>query len=591
MLVVILFPSIMKKLIIISLFLLFFSCKEQISQNYMRINENNFYGFVDENGKEIIPLGIYNFLNPIDEKNMILAKKNGKDGYIDIHQNILIPFEFDDLEVFSDNGLAPAIKNGKSGAINRKGEIVIPFIYDKIGSFYASGLAIAKKDGKFGFINGTGKEIIPLIYEEVDQSMVDETVIVSKNKKWAFFSNNGKQLTKYQYDKVVDISVSNEMLHYSTYFKGGLALVYLGNKTQLINKNMQVIVPVGKYDYIESINKNGFGIVGKNNKFGIINIQGKEVIQLKYDKIEHPKRDSSILELFILEKNKKLQILDENIKPIKQNVLSYKWNKIDFGEYYLDVLLLKDNQNKFGIIDETGKIIIPFEFEEIRPFDGKETIIAKKNNYFGIIDFSNKELVSFENDEIYSSKFSEIYVIKQNEKFGLFNKQGGRIMDFVFEDMQPCFYDENNKFIVKSKGKYGIIDKTGKEIIPTEFDEISNWVEYGPEAHFVTKNKKKGLYSLDGKQLLPSIYDELNYFTDNLIIVSQNKKYGIVDISNKNVIPLEYDKIYLDWFKIYYENQEPEIYVLKKGIYSQLDKNNKQIRTNISEREIEEKFE
>lgn len=99
------------------------------------------------------------------------------------------------------------------------------------------------------------------------------------------------------------------------------------------------------------------------------------------------------------------------------------------------------------------------------------------------------------------------------------------------------------------------------------------------------------MYSLDGKQLLPSIYDELNYFSDNLIIVSQNKKYGIVDISNKNVIPLEYDKIYLDWYKIYYENQEPEIYVLKKGIYSQLDKNNKQIRTNISEREIEEKFE
>ena len=78
MLVVILFPSIMKKLIIISLFLLFFSCEEQISQNYIRINENNFYGFVDENGKEIIPLGIYNFLNPIDEKNMILAKKMEK---------------------------------------------------------------------------------------------------------------------------------------------------------------------------------------------------------------------------------------------------------------------------------------------------------------------------------------------------------------------------------------------------------------------------------------------------------------------------------------------------------------------------------
>ncbi len=164
-------------------------------------------------------------------------------------------------------------------------------------------------------------------------------------------------------------------------------------------------------------------------------------------------------------------------------------------------------------------------------------------------------------------------------------------MDFVFEDLQPCFYDEDNKFIVKSKGKYGIIDITGKEIIPNEFDEISNWVEYGPEAHFVTKNKKMGMYSRDGKQLIPPIYEKLQYITNNLIIVSQNKKFGIVNISNKIVIPLEYEKVLLDWYKIYYENQEPEIYVLKNGIYSQLDKNNKQARTNISEKEIKEKFE
>ena len=581
----------MKKIILILLSFLIFSCQGQTSENYKRINENNSYGFIDENDKEIIPLGIYEFLNPIDEENMILAKKNGKDGYIDIHQNILIPFDYDDLGVFTDNGLAPAVKNGKSGAINRKGETIISFIYDDVDYFYASGLAIVKKDGKFGFINSIGKEVIPLIYEEVDQSMVDETVIVSKDNKWAFFSNIGKQLTEFQFDKVIDIPVSNEKLHYSTYFKGGLALVYLENKPQLINKNMQVIVPIGKYDYIESLNKNGFGIVAKNNKFGIINNEGIEVVPLEYDKIEHPKRYSNILELFVLEKNRTLQILDENIKPIKQNILSYEWDKIDLDDYYLDVLLLKDNQNNFGILDETGRTIIPFEFEELRAFDGKETSIAKKNGKYGIINLQNQELVTFENDEILSSRFSEIFVVKQQNKFGLLDKQGKKVMDFVFEDLQPCYYDEDNKFIIKTNGKYGIIDISGNEIIPAEYDEISNWVEYGPEAHFVTKNKKMGMYTRDGKQLIPPIYEKLQYITNNLIIVSQNKKFGIVNISNKIVIPLEYDKVFLDWYRIYYENQEPEIYVLKNGIYSQLDKNNKQVKTNISEKVIKEKFE
>src|SRR5690606_28315387 len=143
----ILSQNIMKKLILISLLLLVVSCKGQTSDNYERINKNNSWGFVDENGKEIIQLGIYEFLNRIDEKNMILAKKNGKDGYIDIHQNVLIPFDYDDLGVFSSaNELAPAKKNGKSGVINRKGETIVPFIYDKVNYFYNSGLAIVIKD-------------------------------------------------------------------------------------------------------------------------------------------------------------------------------------------------------------------------------------------------------------------------------------------------------------------------------------------------------------------------------------------------------------------------------------------------------------
>src|SRR5690606_32169459 len=111
----------MKEIALIQVLFLIFSCQGKPSENYERISKNNSWGFVDENGKEIIPLGIYEFLNPIDENNMILATKNGKDGYIDIHQNILIPFKYDDLGVFTENGLAPAVKKGKSGAINRKG--------------------------------------------------------------------------------------------------------------------------------------------------------------------------------------------------------------------------------------------------------------------------------------------------------------------------------------------------------------------------------------------------------------------------------------------------------------------------------------
>ena len=152
-------------------------CLSQVQNKteiYSRISENDYWGYVDNRTKEIkIPLGKYKFMNPLDQENMILAKKDDKEGYIDINDNILIPFIYNDLSVFSDNGLAIAQIKDKFGAINRKGEVLIPFIYDRLNYFYKSGLSKIVKNGKYGFVDKTGKEIVSPIYNSVDQSMND----------------------------------------------------------------------------------------------------------------------------------------------------------------------------------------------------------------------------------------------------------------------------------------------------------------------------------------------------------------------------------------------------------------------------------
>ena len=65
-------------------------------------------------------------MNPVDKYGMILAQKDGKEGYIDITDKVLIPFIYDNVGVFSTGvELASVIKDGKQGFINRKGEIII----------------------------------------------------------------------------------------------------------------------------------------------------------------------------------------------------------------------------------------------------------------------------------------------------------------------------------------------------------------------------------------------------------------------------------------------------------------------------------
>ena len=576
-----------RKLFPFFLVLILVSCNGQDYKNVKRINGDNSWGYVDENGKEIIPLGVYEFLNPIDEENMILAKKNGKEGYIDILQKVLIPFEYDDIGIFSDNGIAPAKKEGKWGGLDRKGNTIIPFIYDELGYFYKSDLAVIKKNGKYGFINGKGKIIIPLLYDNANQTMSDNVVIASQKGKWAFFNNQGKQLTDFLYDEIKTDYVNDDKE--DTYFKGGVVIAMKNNKPYFLNRDLNEIKTSEIYSNAEPFTDKGFSIVEKNEKFGIISNNGKVILPTIYVSIEHPQQYSNKLEIFAVKKNSTFQIFNSDFKPITNSDISdYSWIKFKENNKAIDALILRNQKEKNGIINITdGHDLIPFQYDELNPID-YETFIVKKGNSFGVINNENKTLIPINYTEIYPT--DEHFLVKNSKENLLLDKKFKSVLKNKYQDLEPIFYDEDNKYIAKKNGKYGIIDLKETNIAPFKYDEISNWVEYGPKAHFVTENHKKGLISYDDKKLNPTEFETLSYISDDYIIVSKAKKYGIVDIKNNIIIPINYDKVYVDWIQARINNEIPDIYVLKKGIYSIVDKENKVIKSTVSQKIIDDKF-
>jgi len=469
------------------------------------------------------------------------------------------------------------------GMINRKGTIVIPFTYDHLGYFYKSGLAVASRNGKLGFINEKGEEIIPLIHENVNQSIDDELILISKNNKWALFNNRGTQLTAFKYDQIGENS-------YGSLFISERAIAKVDNKFTFLTKQGKELVELGTYETVTPFTSTGFSIVSKNNKFGIITTDATEIIGLDYEHIEHPTSYSNILELFVLAKNKKIIILNAYLKPIITNALNYKWDKLKTEHSFLDVLIIKDMQHKYGVIKQDGSILIPFVYDEFNGFDGKDIAIAKQNGKYGIIDANNKVISSFINESITKERFSEQYVLKNKGLYSIITKEGKKINEFAYDEMEACFYNEENQFIVKKNDKYGMVNIDGNVLIPIIFDHISNWVEYGPDAHFVTKAHKKGMYSYSGQELIPSIYDELMYYTDTCIIVQVNNKVGVIDLNNKTIIPFDYDAILVDWYATVMEHKKPEFFVLRNNNYQQINEQNKVVRTNISKREIDKRF-
>lgn len=576
------------------IFLLFVavSCKPQNtdlnvteSQSFSRVMGEKSWGFVNQNGDTIIPLNKYKFLNPIDEEGMILAHSNGKSGYINIKQDTIIPFIYDDLSVFS-HGLAPAKKNSKYGYLDRKGNVVIPFKYENESHFYKCRLASAKLNGKYGFIDQSGNEVIPIQFEKVRSNKIDSLVCAMKNGKWAFFSCSGKQLTDFKYDKITESYYDDRNY---TYFQKGLCRVEKDGKVAYINNEFNEIVPFGAYEVGEPF-RNQLAIVAQNGRYGIIDTLGQTIVPLKYDFIEHPTEYSNESNLFAVKKGQNIQLLDSNANPITDfDIKELEWDSYKTEDSYQRYFVLTNSSVMTGTVSEKGIKEIPFQYQEIKAFDGKSVTYAKQNGKYGLIDYKGKIILPLEYDEIYSSKFFDYYIIKKSNKAGMFDKNGNQIISFSYQDIIPAFYDENERFIVQQNEQFGVIDINENVIIPIEYEEISNWVEYGPKEHFVTKNSKKGLISRDGEIVIPTQYDEIFVDNSKLIKVKNDGLYGTVDWNNKIVHPIKYDQILWEWP---YLTQEPldTIYVKENGKYFSTDTDGKVIEPSVSKKLIDKKF-
>lgn len=564
-----------ERIILYFLFLLFLSCKKIETANqsitYVRILKDNSWGFNDDKGNVVIPSDKYTFLNPMDEEGMIYAQKGGKHGYIDIHQNIIIPFIYDDLALFSE-GLASAKKNGKYGFLDRKGKVIIDFQFDEVNGFYKSQLAIVQKNKKYGIIDKKGNSIIPIVYDEIIKPENDTLIVVSKVNKWAFFSEKGKQKTDFIYDEIIFPAKK-------------LILVKKNHKIGYLASDLTEKIPIGKYDFGTPFNNNGLAIVSQKKRYCVINDKDEQIIKTGFDSIGYLREEYSESDCFVGFKNHKQTLFNPKGNFIIDNVKECFTESCTLNNKAKEIYQVKNGKGHWGVIDKKGKILIPINYEEIYRFKGDSVAIVKSKNKYGLIQTNNKIIYPINNEWI--GEYENFYIVNNNGKAGILNKRLDTILNFNYQDIDPCYYNPKTLFIAKKGDKFGVIGLRGNIITPFEYDEFSNWVEYGPgeNHHFVTKNKKKGIITIDGKNIIPTVYDKLFYINDKTVILVKNKKYGVVTINNSPVIPFDYDMLCTETFNP--NRADNEFYVRKNGKSFVIDNKNKIIRNKISEKEKE----
>lgn len=241
-------------------------------------------------------------------------KKGNKKGlYDNVKKKQVIPAINDDVYSVGHHNNFVVLKDNQFALYDKNGKLIFNFGENRQYGYYSHDIMyVQNKDKKYGFIDTTGKTVIPFVYDKAENFSRQGLTIVTQNQKSALMNLSGKYLTPFKYDEIYHWDLNNELIRVKNNDKWG----YINTQGEEIT--------LLKYTRADEFKKD-FAVVGINNKNGMVDKKGNEIVPLEYDWI---RKDNSKAGRAIVTKNIKL------------------------GDVF-------DDNSLFGIIDNKGNIIVP----------------------------------------------------------------------------------------------------------------------------------------------------------------------------------------------------------------------------------------
>ena len=205
-----------------------------------------------------------------------------------------------------------------------------------------------------------------------------------------------------------------------------------------------------------------------------------------------------------------------------------KKNKTQSGFEFSEIIPISEKsfscckENEYYILGSQCKIISESSQQHYRWFFS-DRILAKRNDKYGFINITNSVTIPFKYDEIRLR--GNIFDVRINNMWGIMNMLGNELTHIKYSE--PIVYTTNSIAIVVDSlsGRKGVLDICGNEIIPCIYTYIMQ-DNNNPEYIYV---------AIDGR------FDKQNsnFFSGHISFAY----WGCFDIKGKLIIPVSYDCI------------------------------------------------
>ncbi|MCP1996475.1 WG repeat-containing protein [Flavobacterium sp. HSC-61S13] len=421
------------------------------------------------------------------------------------------------------------IKDGYYGIINTEGRLFGAIDYDDVklttdykgqwyrGIPYDYKFAITKRQGKYGIVNGDGGLISIPQYDAV--KVINKNIIgIEKNGKWGWISAaDGSVLQNPIYDDVG-----------KNYGDENAVAIYRNGKAGLALMNGAILIePQYRFIGYITIKSTIYHKVQQEQKFSLIDTSGRPVLAVEYEALNA----IGDAELVSFKKGNLWGLIDLNGKEILPPV----YTKISDFTKGLSIVEIAD---KKGVINAEGKFIVPLvydniEFRNIKGENKYRDVIVAEDFYGQPTEASRKK----RQDEIEIAKLPYYLWVKQNGKVGLLHWNGTPLtVSDRFTAIEFNYQSELLYFKVFIKDNYGVVDKSGREILPVayhhNFDLYYNTLKYGyselntdPYLIPIFNDNQLGLYHLEKKRfIIPLGNLEISWLSSQYFVV--RKKIG-----------------------------------------------------------------
>ena len=306
-------------------------------------------------------------------------------GFADSAGNIVIAAQYEDVSTFR-NGLATVRLNGKYGLINKAGKEILPPEYTSISDYACGVMWLGTEEGYF-LINSEGKRVLPDTYENAFAFTASQDRIpIEKDGKIAFFDTDGNQITDHSYDRV------------GRYFEGVAPVLSLGGDDEgwgILDINGELIVP---HIYRKLFPfKHGLGVASlvdanMHERYGVIDPNGEVVIPFVYGLISGTGSEGYFVARKYGEREAKTEMLTNKSLIIGHDGKVRAELDVRLWDEFSEGLVVAESKGKFGYVDTTGAVVIPFNFEWACPFQ-EGLAWAKGGEYYGFIDHSGQFVI------------------------------------------------------------------------------------------------------------------------------------------------------------------------------------------------------